>query len=48
MKVIKVRHKFNNLCYPKFILNKCVKNFLAKKIVATTDKTTNNKRTNHY
>ena len=39
-----IRDKFNKLCYPKFIGDKYVKNFVEKKIVATTDETTNNKR----
>ena len=32
------------LCYPKFILNIYVKNFVGKKTTATTDETTNNKK----
>ena len=31
------------MCYPKFILDKYIENFVAKKIVATTNETTNNK-----
>ena len=42
--VNKIRDKFNKLCYPKFILDKYIKHFVEKKIVATTDETTNNKR----
>ena len=44
VEVNKIRDKFNKLCYPKFILDKCIKHFVEKKIVATTDETTNNKR----
>ena len=39
-----MRDKFNKLCYPKFTRDKYVKNFVEKKIVATTDEITNNKR----
>ena len=42
LKVNKIRDKFNKLCYLKFILDKYVKHFLEKKIVATTDETTYN------
>ena len=44
VEVNKIRDKFNKLCNPKFILDKYVKHFVEKKIVATTDETTNNKR----
>ena len=43
VEVNKITDKFNKLCYPKFILDKHVKHFVEKKIVATTDETTNNK-----
>ena len=44
VEVNKIRDNFNKLCYPKFILDKYIKHFVEKKIVATTDETTNNKR----
>ena len=44
VEVNKIRHKFNTLCYSKFILDKYVKNFFEKKIVATMDETKNDKR----
>ena len=44
VEVNKIRDKFNKLCYPKFILDKYIKHFVEKKIEATTDETTNNKR----
>ena len=44
VEVNKIRDKFNKLCYPKFILDKYVKHFVEKKIIAATDETTNNKR----
>ena len=44
IEVNKIRDKFNKLCNPKFILDKYVQRFVKKKIVATMDETTNNKR----
>ena len=41
---MKIKDKFNKVCYPKFILDKYAKHFVEKKIVAATDETTNNKR----
>ena len=44
VEVNKIRDNFNKLCYPKFILDKYIKHFVEKKIVAATDETINNKR----
>ena len=44
VEINKIRDKFNKLCNPKFILDKYVQRFVKKKIVATMDETTNNKR----
>ena len=40
----KIRDKFYKLCYPKFILDKYIKHFVEKKIVATADESKNNNK----